>query len=304
MAYPGYEGYGAADPYGYGSSYGAASYAAPMGVPHGYGGDELRTVFITGFPGDVKERELNNLLRFLPGYEASQMTFGKGQVQGFALFATGSTARAACSAVAGLLFDDGVHLRAEMAHKNMYLKDDGAGVKRARTAGGYVTPSSGGGGGYGAPARSAGGSYSQGAAQNAKDNPPCNTLFVGNLSDAVVESELQSLFGAQPGFQQLKVLRNARAVSCFVEFDTVETAMACHQSQQGAVLSSSDRGPLRIQYSKNPFGKKRDSSGQMIETRPSGTADGTGQLAGTYSEGLPSSGVVYNAGSSGGAGIL
>lgn len=80
MAYPGYEGYGAADPYGYGGSYGASSYAAPMGVPHGYGGDELRTVFITGFPGDVKERELNNLLRFLPGYEASQMNFGKGQV--------------------------------------------------------------------------------------------------------------------------------------------------------------------------------------------------------------------------------
>lgn len=31
--------------------------------------DEVRTVFITGFPDDVKERELNNMLRFLPGYE-------------------------------------------------------------------------------------------------------------------------------------------------------------------------------------------------------------------------------------------
>jgi len=61
-----------------------------------------------------------------------------------------------------------------------------------------VTPSSGGGGSYGAPARSGGGSYSHGAAQNAKDNAPCNTLFVGNLSDAVVESELHGLFGVQP----------------------------------------------------------------------------------------------------------
>jgi hypothetical protein len=26
-------------------------------------------VFVTGFPADVKERELNNMLRFLPGYE-------------------------------------------------------------------------------------------------------------------------------------------------------------------------------------------------------------------------------------------
>ena len=26
-------------------------------------------MFITGFPDDVRERELNNMLRFLPGYE-------------------------------------------------------------------------------------------------------------------------------------------------------------------------------------------------------------------------------------------
>lgn len=33
--------------------------------------DEVRTVFVTGFPPDVKERELNNLMRFIPGYEVS-----------------------------------------------------------------------------------------------------------------------------------------------------------------------------------------------------------------------------------------
>lgn len=26
-------------------------------------------MFISGFPEDVRERELNNMLRFLPGYE-------------------------------------------------------------------------------------------------------------------------------------------------------------------------------------------------------------------------------------------
>ena len=39
-----------------------------------------RTVFVTGFPNDVKERELNNMLRFMPGYEASQMNWKNGQV--------------------------------------------------------------------------------------------------------------------------------------------------------------------------------------------------------------------------------
>ncbi len=33
-----------------------------------YNPDEVRTVFVTGFPADVKERELNNLLRFIHGY--------------------------------------------------------------------------------------------------------------------------------------------------------------------------------------------------------------------------------------------
>jgi len=30
------------------------------------------------------------------------------------------------------------------------------------------------------------------------DNPPCNTLFVGNLSDNINESELTSVFSTSP----------------------------------------------------------------------------------------------------------
>lgn len=56
-------------------AFAAAPVAVPGASPYGYppGGthhpDEVRTVFVTGFPDDVKERELNNMLRFLPGYE-------------------------------------------------------------------------------------------------------------------------------------------------------------------------------------------------------------------------------------------
>lgn len=80
MAFPGYESYGAPDIYaGYGA-YAAVPYgAAAAAVVPGYGSEDLRTVFITGFPNDVKERELNNLLRFIPGYEASQMNWKNGQ---------------------------------------------------------------------------------------------------------------------------------------------------------------------------------------------------------------------------------
>lgn len=31
---------------------------------------------------------------------------------------------------------------------------------------------------------------------------------------------------------QLKVVRNSRNISCFVEFDTVANAMQCHTTQQ------------------------------------------------------------------------
>lgn len=47
----------------------APAYAYPPQPAYQYNPDEVRTVFVTGFPQDVKERELNNLLRFIPGYE-------------------------------------------------------------------------------------------------------------------------------------------------------------------------------------------------------------------------------------------
>ena len=56
------------------------AYAMPPQQGPPGGGDELRTIYITGFPPDMRERELNNLLRFLPGYTASQLNWKNGQV--------------------------------------------------------------------------------------------------------------------------------------------------------------------------------------------------------------------------------
>lgn len=46
--------------------------------------------------------------------------------------------------------------------------------------------------------------------------------------------------------------------SCFklIEFQDLQSAMATHTSLQGVTLTSSDRGGIRIQFSKNPFGQK------------------------------------------------
>lgn len=60
---------------------------------------KVRTIFISGLPEDVKERELQNLLRWLPGYEASQVNFKGEHPMGFALFSTPQFAIAAKDAL-------------------------------------------------------------------------------------------------------------------------------------------------------------------------------------------------------------
>lgn len=267
--------------------------------------EEVRTIFVLGFPSDVKERELQNLLRWWPGYEASQMNMKGDQPMGFALFSTAAMAMAARDALQNLVFDPETNsvLRAEMAKKNLYVKRGVIGnpvesapvfdpSKRMRTVGDFSSP------GFSSPSPAymqtppawAPQSYIASpppppvfdpypgyavtpvtqvapagyphpvrvSVLNTKDNPPCNTLFIGNLGENTNEAELRGVFASQPGFRQMKVLRQGKNTVCFVEMQDVPSAMNVHSALQGAVLSTSDRGGMRIQYSKNPFGRKRD----------------------------------------------
>ncbi|OAY82399.1 RNA-binding protein with multiple splicing 2 [Ananas comosus] len=231
--------------------------------------DEVRTIFITGLPADVKERELHNLLRWLPGFEASQINFKGEQPMGFALFSTVQYAVAAKDALQDLVFDSETKsaLHTEMAKKNLFVK---RGVstdpnpidqsKRLRTGGDYgntgyqapplfhqsPTPVWGTSSYMAPPPPYPYGGYP--VPPNTKDNPPCNTLFIGNLGENVIEDELRSLFSVQPGYKQMKVLRQERNTVCFIEFDDMNTAAAVHHNLQGAVIPSSGRGGMRIQY--------------------------------------------------------
>lgn len=99
-----------------------------------------------------------------------------------------------------------------------------------------------------------------GGGKGEKDNPPCNTLFIGNLTEGVSEDELNHVFGKQPGFQQLKIARTSKGISAFIEFADTKSAIECHKQHQGLVLESSDRGAIRVQFSKNPFGYKQKQS--------------------------------------------
>ncbi|XAR74041.1 hypothetical protein NMG60_11008200 [Bertholletia excelsa] len=274
----------------------------PMDAHNRLPNDEVRTIFISGLPEDVKERELQNLLRWLPGYEASQVNFKGEHPMGFALFTTAQFAIAAKDALQELVFDAESNsvLHTEMAKKNLFVKrgivaDSTAydQSKRMRTGGdythtGYSSPSPfhpppapvWGPHGYMAPAPPQYNPYggypvapvpmpapapvpapsSYVPVQNTKDNPPCNTLFIGNLGENIKEDELRGLFSVQPGFKQMKILRQERHTVCFIEFEDVNSATNVHHSLQGALIPSSGSVGMRIQYSKNPFGKRKDSS--------------------------------------------
>ncbi|KAK4587798.1 hypothetical protein RGQ29_018981 [Quercus rubra] len=268
-----------------------AAAAPPPHAPLIAPSDEVRTIFITGLPEDVKERELQNLLRWLPGYEASQVNFKGEKPMGFALFSNAQFALAAKDALQEMVFDAESKsvLHTEMAKKNLFVKRvaDSSPYdqsKRLRTGGdythtGYTSPSPfhppppahvWGPHGYMAPPPPPPpydpyGGYpvppvpmpapapvpapsSYVPVQNAKDNPPCNTLFIGNLGENINEEELRGLFSAQPGFKQMKVLRQERHTVCFIEFEDVNSASNVHHSLQGAVIPSSGSVGMRIQY--------------------------------------------------------
>lgn len=89
----------------------------------------------------------------------------------------------------------------------MYIQDGAApgGAKRMRTGpseyGG--TPPAAAGADYSlprGPAVAGGGPPAPrtGGGLQAHDNPPCNTLFVGNLGPGVTETELRQVFSVQP----------------------------------------------------------------------------------------------------------
>ena len=51
----------------------------------------------------------------------------------------------------------------------------------------------------------------------------------------------------QTARRQMKVVKGPRSTTAFVEFSDVASAMLVHQTLQGAVLQSSERGGIRIQ---------------------------------------------------------
>lgn len=98
----------------------------------------------------------------------------------------------------------------------------------------------------------------------ADQNPPCNTLYVGNLPLSTSEDELKSLFSRQPGYRRLCYRTKSNGPMCFVEFEDVGYAMKALGLLQGVCLSSSVKGGIRLSFSKNPLGVRSSANPNML----------------------------------------
>lgn len=88
----------------------------------------------------------------------------------------------------------------------------------------------------------------------ADQNPPCNTLYVGNLPIDTSEEELKAMFSKQRGYKRLCFRTKQNGPMCFVEFEDVSFATKALHELYGQPLHNSIKGGIRLSFSKNPLG--------------------------------------------------
>ncbi|KAB5562949.1 RNA recognition domain-containing protein [Coniochaeta sp. 2T2.1] len=116
-------------------------------------------------------------------------------------------------------------------------------------------------------------------ANPADQNPPCNTLYVGNLPANTSEEELKAMFSKQRGYKRLCFRTKQNGPMCFVEFEDVSFATKALTELYGHPLHNSVKGGIRLSFSKNPLGVR---TGQNPNQGPGGSIPAmNGMMSGT-----------------------
>lgn len=102
----------------------------------------------------------------------------------------------------------------------------------------------------------------------ADQNPPCNTLYVGNLPIDTSEDELKAMFSKQRGYKRLCFRTKQNGPMCFVEFDDTSAATKALNELYGHPLHNSVKGGIRLSFSKNPLGVRSGQAGGMGSPTP------------------------------------
>ena len=102
----------------------------------------------------------------------------------------------------------------------------------------------------------------------ADQNPPCNTLYVGNLPIDTSEDELKAMFSKQRGYKRLCFRTKQNGPMCFVEFEDISFATKALNELYGAQLHNSVKGGIRLSFSKNPLGVRAGQAGNNGPSTP------------------------------------
>ncbi|KAI9847761.1 MAG: cell cycle RNA binding protein whi3 [Thelocarpon superellum] len=108
----------------------------------------------------------------------------------------------------------------------------------------------------------------------ADQNPPCNTLYVGNLPIDTSEDELKAMFSKQRGYKRLCFRTKQNGPMCFVEFEDVSFATKALNELYGHPLHNSVKGGIRLSFSKNPLGVRTGQPGTGAGLSSAATAHG------------------------------
>lgn len=124
----------------------------------------------------------------------------------------------------------------------------------------------------------------------ADQNPPCNTLYVGNLPVGTNEDELKVMFSKQRGYKRLCFRTKHNGPMCFVEFEDVTFATKALHELYGHPLHNSIKGGIRLSFSKNPLGV-RSQHNTNANAHPAGPM-GPGPMNGVGAPGGPLNGAM------------
>jgi len=191
---------------------------------------EVSTIFVAGLPVDATYRELENLVRFLPGYEAFKMASSRGKAGGgitlFAKFDLTFSATAALEVLNGVPFDTknpDVTMRVEMARSDMTGEAQQREPKKpAPVMVHQALPVQK----RQAPQREDwNGSWDQGARKRPKiDYGEVDTIvLLGQVEKGFTERQLEEYFSQCPGFLAWKP--NRKVGGGFVKFSTPKFAV-------------------------------------------------------------------------------
>ncbi|KAJ2494286.1 cell cycle RNA binding protein whi3 [Coemansia sp. RSA 2049] len=111
-------------------------------------------------------------------------------------------------------------------------------------------------------------------------NPPCNTLYVGNLPPSAKEEELRQMFRGSIGYKRMSFRSKPNSgPMCFVEFESIDFATLAMNELDGRMLTTSVGSGIRLSYSKNPLGIRSQNNPNNLSGVSSATLNSAAMAA-------------------------